>query len=611
MSSKYLELNGAKVNREEELNAPPPYSAVAPVDNPTPQKQNFFQRLFSKKLAIENCIKDSSNTIRVLGSIAAHKLWELPDVVLHEILRHISFPDYIHLMYTCKAAFTVFDTKEMYKVVWDANFEDTGRANMWSCTQTHMEHNSWRDMRYRIQEVHTHIHSCKDKLFGKSYGYSLSFVLQSEMDNAIKGIVENKLYYFPLFYLSNDYWDKFCRAVEERQPHDMYMMCLTKYLTHMQHVHHAYKYLKESRRVKMDSGDIVKFMYELSRLDFGFGDLAMMRLRVFAEVEKHQLDGILVHSNTINFASEKAFNEFILSVSNSLLSLLPKCQKRNGGRNILREFTHPSGRTKIFRFALLLDYLNLYVFQKYSIKIDSRLQSKWNCEIGEKCFVVGMSCFTISSDQSKAHCCENNAQHKPLTFQRVLQICRMLPDTKFAVDETIDPPQSESREYWSHRFDLALDFLSHYVGNVLRSLAQVENFWEANFNRIQASNSVSSSKEFGQPRRGVVHYNGTSLCIYLGRKFGDTEDKVYCHYDRQMAGAIGCSSSMSVNSPATVRWLMKMTGFNYMGISGAPYIYYEQGEYMFTNDHKEFQKRQKLEQRKEESAMGRWLKKIW
>lgn len=500
--------------------------------------------------------------------------------MVHRILQNISFNDYVHLMYTCKSAFAALDNDEVYKVVWDTHFDRKVKSCEWPAFNS-MEWNPWRDVYFRSQELLRHIRNLRGEYLAVyENGEYVNAGLVAKAEKLVSMMVMNSVFLVPLVHLSTVYWEEFCQATIDRVPYDMFMMCITRYLLHLLNVHIAHSYFMTMTQDTKDGVKVLRCLFELSRLDFGFFDLAAKRQEVFEKVSRTQLDGTTRRDGYLVFASHDRFEEFIANTCNHLLSLLPKCDKTHGGRVSLREFSHPTGIAHLFTLATLADYISTRIFEKHKVEINGAL-IRQRIEIAAEVLSVGGSRFKLAENLRTLNPIGHNTEYVPLSYKTALRICESYVNESSILMKQ-DPPISELSRFWKDKHDYILKLHGGGQAEDLKKFAGVSKLWE-----MDHANAVRYSKQQNSvlvtpARRHVIQNWSKYLSLTVGWRDANERPLIYTNYGRELYFCCDGSRTFSVSTPEQAQWIMKHRGFNFMGIACISQILYVNGEYIFT-----------------------------
>lgn len=505
----------------------------------------------------------------------------MPENVFHRILESVSFPDYVHLMCTCKEAYSAMDNENTYKVVWNTHFDRIVKSYRYPVHNT-MAANPWRDVNFKIKEILRHIRKLrKEYLAEYRSGRYINVDLLKKAEGAMKSIVEDSGFFVPLIFLSTVYWDQFCQATIDRVPYDMFMMCITKNLLYMLNVHIAHKYFKNLRSGTRDGVEVLKCLFEISRLDFGFPDLAAKRLDVFEKVSRTQLDGITRRDGYLIFQTQKAFCDFVTKTCDSVLSHLPLCDYDNGGRNILREFSHPTGQTQLFTLALLADYLSEALFKKFKFDIDYSREELLNIEIGSDVLCIGALRFKLAQDLRKVYHTEESAEITPLSYKSAIEICKSTTTSR-RIDLVTVPPMSERFTFWTDKYDYILKLHEGGEAENLTNFVGANKLWELDYS-YSLTHAKKSYLHLVCSRRPNVVQQEESKWLSLTVGWRDDSNRPLVHGDNgRVLYITKSSSSFKIASPEKAQQLMKCRGFNFMGIKCVSQIEFSNDEYIFT-----------------------------
>lgn len=485
-------------------------------------------------------------------------------------------------MYTCKDALAAMDNEETYKVVWDRHFDKIVRSYKLPSHGT-MASNPWTDVYFKLVEIHKHIWELRSEYlaaYKNGYLYVSTDSLK-KAEEAMTAIVTNSTFFVPLVYLSTRYWDEFCQATIDKKPYDMFMMCITKNLLHMLNVHISHEYFKNLNSGTRDGVRVPRCLFELSRLDFGFPDLAAKRQEVFETVRKTQLDGIMRRDGYLIFSTQKAFCDFIIKICNSVLAHLPECNIDNGGRNILREFSHPTGQIQLFTLAILADYLSENLFSEFKFDIDYNREELLNIEIGSNVLCVGAFRFKLSAGLRNLYHSDETAEFTPLSCKSAIELCKFTSAyTRFHSKES--PPVSERQEFWDAKFDYILKLHQGGEAEELKIFAGAKKLWELDYSYSLQHSKKSLVHAVWDRIRSVIHQELDSLVLGVGWRNCDDNPRVYADYGRQLFYTVNEAFSWHIASPEDAQWIMKCRGLNFMGIACISQIQYVNREYVFT-----------------------------
>lgn len=127
------------------------------------------------KLEVEKYLQDAlpgPASARILRSateayrkaMQPEKFFELPKDILNMILSRLTIEDYANLLSTCKEFKSAFDTYEVYRVVWMANYGKITSAYQWPELNFDFMLPGWRCLRRDIHMVELERQEAKDRI---------------------------------------------------------------------------------------------------------------------------------------------------------------------------------------------------------------------------------------------------------------------------------------------------------------------------------------------------------------------------------------------------------------------------------------------------------------
>lgn len=519
-------------------------------------------------------------------------LWDLPTDVMNDILEKISFADYVQLMFTCKSLRRVLDNDKLYKIVWKANFATVSDAYEWPQSDEQLMVGGWRNLYGRIESVEHRLLIMEKRFEGLRKESpsvppeQMERLRTKEIRSISMDIGTDERYFIPLVHLSSAEWDKFCRATEgKREVYDMFRMCLTRKLLYLQGVNIALCFFMKAE--SSHATDIEKCLFELSRFDFAFCELAIIRKRKLSDTRRAVLEELPIQTGILGFVSENMFVSFVIAIARKIISHFPTPQTHEPSLNILREYVGQTGEPRIYRLAMLAKVMQEEIFSKLSFRVNNQDQS-FEANITGSELLIGKFRFRLKTDLSGiASVTESDMPARSrVNYESAIYHCRNMGHaTRSIPRQNSYPCNSEDEMIWELFRDLVLQILRKPERSK-KSLVDMKSWplepvatellWES------PALLMRSPKFSVNPSQGrIVILKTGDMGVISRLQYSTRCPFVYLYDDTRLRNIDENYSRMRIDSPATIQWLMKCRGFNCMGLYDLPGLEYVDGEFRF------------------------------
>lgn len=511
-------------------------------------------------------------------------LWDLPMDILNLILQNITFEDYVQLMSTCKTLRDLLDTQTQFETVWRSSFQNTTRAFEWLESDDILMKGGWRQLYGRIQEIERKLDQFDSMNLKLLEVFSLS---SSEEANAAKtdqvrwmlvNFGTDPNYFIPLVHLSTKYWNEFCLATEDRRKSfGILKMCLTRRLLHLQNVNAALTYFHKANSEETEN--IEKCLFEVSRFDFGFSELAFIRQQKLQEMRKIVAKELPIQNGVLGFVNESMFVHFISSVGQKIMSVLPKPHKDGLSTNLLREFVGQPGEPRMYRLAILAKILQEEIFSKLKFHIGKQVRS-FSVSLTGSELLIGPLRFRLKTNYTGISLMESGEAppSQPVNYESAIFHCTYVSYFKLlAPKQSPYPSISEEPSFWykyrehmrailkgpPHSKHENWDPSDFGLGGLN---AKVWPLDIAGHNLLLESPSKQCLETHGEQVTGkITMLKSGALAVTIDHD-ESSGPYVYTHDSEHLEKYDGTFLWPLNTTSETIQWLMKSRGFNMMGI---------------------------------------------
>lgn len=565
------------------------------------------------------------------------ELWNLSTDVFDSILEHLSFEDYVHLTQTNSHLRSLLNNSHLFEIVWKAQFSDTLEAYEWPFSEEH-EMQVGKEALYRdIREVRETLKEVRDtvqklvKLLWYSENSQESQCLdmasaetkklKDALDRVILTYSVEERYFIPLVYLSNQLWQEFCNETSRTDfSFNMSMMCWAQKLLHIQNVNIALKNLLEANG--QTTTNLERFFLDISRFDFNFHDLSLIRLKTLRKMRKIVHNSLPLDRGVLGFEDEATFLNLMASIATKLLRQLPQAKDTNPvstGINVLREYVGQPQEPFMYRLSILAKIMQEEVFSKLKFQIGAKegKSVSFNVQVSPKLVLFGNYRLRIASDTKHivaevgpySNIDLERMVASPIDYRKAVLFAKMFTlderqagdlnlmkypcfSTNFTkwkdfldqLDARIGGQANSAKEFsFSDRCLYRGCFQGEYGEYILKHWncdilpLGMKSFEDWHFSRALI--------DIDKPGRLIFNlYHHVYAVMYQTKKRGIRASSCVLHphdaahpttYDN------GCEflSGMTAKS---IQWLMRTEGFNYMALFYLPQISLSEGEYRFS-----------------------------
>lgn len=496
-------------------------------------------------------------------------LLDLPFDILGSILKHISFVDYVQLNFTSNQALRIFNCKEFYKIVWKANFAAATKAYEWHVPDEILMRQNWRDIYYRMRMLNNELCSIRKEFFSQDHILSptsskkqithVSRLWDEFYDDMIEKLNDfgfEEHFFIPLLCLSQIYSDKFSAAVKDRRVHDMYLMCISKQLLHIQVYNSIYFYFEKLGSETNSDFTHEKCLFVLSKFNFEFLEWAHTRQTIFNAIRRN-IRRKDIRKAGAHYTDEEAFHDRIQNFGTEILRFIPELpMDKDSHIRVL----HNRRVSDLMRHSILAKFLNEAILH-LPIRID-RVERNFKANITKSLVAIGSFRYKILKDSKLFE----------LTSERsaIMDLKDTIKSQKFNI--FYDREVSDDSKAFSERIDRlsVLAGLSQGEPVGIDDLAGFRPQWTRHFRSHDAAG-----------RSGIVQATNVGLVIHTDWAFEDGGSLVCTAYDANFDEDIICVGSRELSLPEDVKEIMSWGGFNLMGTQILSKVVYRLGEYRF------------------------------
>lgn len=556
----------------------------------------------------------------IQNELQVMNLWDLPTDLLDLVLAHLSIEDYVHLLHTSKRLRLLLNTSHHYQIVWKANFSEILEAHEFPYNEAEQMNTSVFELIALIKEIEAVLDKiqkameCLKESEAVPNDSTSSLLSWRQIDSFLNQVFSryavDENFFIPVVFVAMKYWKDFCVATEcSFGSYDISRMCWSRQLLHLQNVNLAVNFLRRS--LPDDTDDMERFLFEVSRFDYGFPELSKVRMAQIKKLRHLTRRIIPIPGGTLMFPSERHFLSFIGSLANKLTAVIERRPQRDRydqstGINILREYNGQNAEPAIFRVAMLAKILHEEVFGKLRFQIGSEIHT-FTPKISQQLIMFGKYRLRLRTN-STSFAVESGPRASPLErlvtmrmdYGKALALCMTFKLPLNHVDEYLDrirfsevPEISIDREYWLHSMKFMETLLN---GNKIRHSDLVEHdlvffvgmvpfegtltFQWAKYIMDKLACGLSNLfQEKGQllfdkrrDKYGVIAqtYNGAGSAFL-----------VYTHNGRVQTMDASDLEILGRISPRAAQGLMTTMGFTIMGMFYASQMRVNDGEYRF------------------------------
>lgn len=475
-----------------------------------------------------------------------------PDI-LGSILEHVSFLGYVQLILTSNRALSILGRKEYYEIVWKSHFAAKTKAYEWHIPDEDLMQQGWRDIYYRMRRIKNTLVSDRRELFDSMYSLNkndrLFLNFHGRKSNCLSAFGFEEGYFIPLLCLSQKYSDQFSIALEKREDHDMYLMCITKQLLHMQAFNSVYAYF-ESLGLEENADFIYeRCLFELSKLNFKFLDKAFSRQAMLTAI-RNRLQCTNLRKDCVKYSNEDAFHDQIQNIGTEVLRVISDLEA--GREDQLCEM-YQNKDSKFIRLAIIAKFLNEEVL-RLPIRVDG-VQHNFKASVTKSQVVIGSFRYKILEDFSEF---ESSTKESA--------VCD-LEDVILSRKRLISLRQGSDQDF--QRQTQILSSLAHQTSHDPVEDLSGYNFSWNKYDRVTTG------------RYGVVKSGKAGLVIFNNWADDNGNNLMFTEDDAAHGIEFSFLGSMELALPEDVKRIMSCGGFNLMGTLIFSKVFYRFGEYRF------------------------------
>lgn len=469
------------------------------------------------------------------------QFWHLPEDIVHRILEFVPVTGYVHLTRTCTAAKSALGTADYYKTVWNSLFRTRAEAYSPNYAESLMYKDDWESLYAAIVKLKQELQSLYVEVKRERHRSRRRRAVFEKIDTKLRKL--NCMHFVPLLFLTDYYTAKFNQAVENKQPHDIFMMCFTRRLLN------GHSMFKASKLNSVNASlDYEHILFELSRYDSEFEQVAISRLELHTQIRREMR--FETEDRTLRFTSHDKFYKLVLSTSRRILAQIPPSWLHRV--NDLFGLEHDESEVAPYH-ALIVKMLNEELFRKFSIKICDRT-FQFDSRFSPLGVVVGKYIYTVNSKTKKLSRRPKRDTDTLLDFNEVIEF----------IKENSFTPLKYYLKFRRAPLSLTL--------NWARFMVHVRGLFPATERRSRA-------KAWHMGR--VRSYNG-SFGVMTGSGFGFNSPTVVIQnlehpfkFRGRRLAFVDCSE------PFQVKRVMKYDGFLLMGIFELHKVKFSDGQYRF------------------------------
>ncbi|SGZ58202.1 CIC11C00000005703 [Sungouiella intermedia] len=543
-------------------------------------------------------------------------LWELPTDILDLVLIHLSIEDYVHLLQTCNRLRRVLDNNHLYLILWKASFASTLEAYEFPYDEDLQTETSIHKLYSSIKELEAILIRIQKYLEG--LGDDVKPETSTKIDNLLNFVFSelaiDESLFVPIVYLADKYRKEFHRATENTTgSYNISHMCWTRQLLHLQNVNMAVKFLQNSQ--PEHGTDFEKFLFEMSRFDFGFPELSKVRVAQIKKLKQRARSMIPIPNGKLMFANEHHFLRFVGSLANRLSGLIERRPHRNStdqstGLNVLREYHGQNAEPTILRVAIISKILQEEVFGKHSFQIGSEIHT-FTPKLSQHLIMFGKYRLRIRTNTT-GFVAENGPLANPaeeriltmgLDYGKALALCTTFKTPFNNLDEYMDNIMysevaeiNVDKDYWLNSLKFMETLLSD---NTVDLNGLVENdlvFFVGMARRRQPLNFqwtryIMDKLTLGHETHQFSRFEEQGLIAFddRGDKYGviadictDTEHPTflaYTHNGKLLTFDASGIELLHHISPKALQGFLTSQGFNFMGMFYLTEMRIDNGEY--------------------------------
>lgn len=391
--------------------------------------------------------------------------------------------------------------------------------------------------------------------------------------------------FIPMKILASKYENAFTRDLERcskglASRADSYFLSLTNRILRCQHENAAFKYMMNMDR--RGHSDIERVLFEISRYDCAFEDLACIRARLIRRLKPKLAEMLEPHLNyskqEISFSNDEKFRSVLLSMGRMIASRFPPSNPDAIGHSPLRDLTGDLQKQGFYALSLI-GALIKDTFARYTVRVGASTV-KWDLKLTTNLHLsFQKDVFRLSYGETKGPRffwekrlwrILNTASHEDAveyylaattTAKRPLDAkwCLPVPETAADWNRCLTPNESFGTE----------------IGNLIDRL-EFRTFFQ---NRITLSNSDGAVRVFscgGDQFYGVLtgcqDEQGNSLVFSFTSGY-------------LMSGAVENDEEFKVGDIKTLMWLQRYPCFDFMATNGFHSIKVVDGEFRFDTQH--------------------------
>lgn len=529
------------------------------------------------------------------------QLWELPTDIIYTVLENVSFMDYVNLMFTCKTLHELLDKRRVFELVWKRNFGARKRLYEWPISDERLMKGGWRQLYTSINRLERQLSRYDSMLdFAKRTNEEklARFTSQVLLQALWKIVANDRGYLCAIMHFEDTEWDKFCKATEEkRESYNIFRVCLSKKLLYQQNFNFAMEFFLRSK--KFYHRDLEKCLFEMSRFDFNFEELAQIRQDKLATMRRLIRENVGQKDAVVECQSVEEFHDLMFKLAHYVLQDISETDHTYVSTNVLREYSGQQRRPKLYRLAILAKLIEEFFTNTVVNFQGTRYRHEIRMSTAE--LVTGSFRYKLNDDFNGIELIEDDEEPKRPVLNYGSAIYHSLPAGHFVppgIWQFENMCYSEDREFWEVMRYLALELLKkpefprrafargnpilHSVTKDLRPTA-IMSYTAGKALEGSPSLRVEHLPDNAFPLNGkIAILKHGSIRVMHGAKEDYSGRPYFYLLDKSEVDKCGKAHTFpKIDKPEMVQWILKCRGFSSMGVFDFPELKYEDGLFRF------------------------------